>query len=175
MGKRILDPCCGPRSWWFDRQHADVVFGDVRSEVVEVTDRSHGKAEGKRSLQIRPDCLMDFRKLPFLDETFWLVAFDPPHILRAGPQSWMAARYGRLSDDWREDLAQGFRECFRVLRANGTMVFKWNETHIKLSEILPLSPYKPLFGQISGRRGMTHWLTFMKPPASQVESHQRGE
>jgi hypothetical protein len=75
----------------------------------------------------------------------------------------LAARYGKLSDTWQDDLAAGFRECFRVLRRDGTLVFKWNETQIKLSEILPLSPFPPLFGQISGRRGMTHWLVFMRP------------
>lgn len=25
-GKRVLDPCCGSRMFWFDRQNTDVVF-----------------------------------------------------------------------------------------------------------------------------------------------------
>lgn len=160
---RVLDACCGPRSMWFDPNNDDVVFGDCRSETVEVTDRSHGRADGKRILVIDPDVVMDFRALPFADATFALVAFDPPHIKRAGPRSWMAARYGKLSDSWRDDLAAGFRECFRVLRPDGVLVFKWNETQIKLREVVPLSPHAPMFGQVSGRKGMTHWLVFMKP------------
>ena len=33
MQKRILDPCCGGRMMWFDRQHPEVIFGDRRSET----------------------------------------------------------------------------------------------------------------------------------------------
>ena len=161
---RILDPCCGPRSMWIDPRNPDCLYGDQRRETITVVDRSHGKQNGQRMLRIDPDEVMDFRCLPFPDESFALVAFDPPRIKRSGPRSWLTARYGKLADTWQADLAAGFRECFRVLKPDGTLVFKWNETQIKLSEVLPLSPYPPLFGQVSGRRGMTHWLVFMRPP-----------
>lgn len=160
---RILDPCCGSRMMWLDRQHPNVVFGDQRQEVLTVTDRSHGNAEGTRTLRIEPDTVMDFRRLPFPDGMFKLVAFDPPHLVRAGPKSWLAAKYGRLSDNWREDIRAGFNECFRVLDDNGVLVFKWNETQVKIGEVLALAPHQPLFGHISGRKGLTHWLVFMKP------------
>lgn len=65
---------------WFDRGHPDAVFGDRRSETLTVTDRSHGKRYGTRTLTVCPDMLMDFRALPFEDGTFRLVAFDPPHL-----------------------------------------------------------------------------------------------
>ena len=58
---RVLDPCCGSRMMWFDRQHPDVVFGDRRSEVLTVTDRSHWRTNGTRTLCIEPDVLLDFR------------------------------------------------------------------------------------------------------------------
>ena len=45
--KQVLDPCRGNRMMWFDRQHQDVVFGDVRNETLTITDRSHGRAEGQ--------------------------------------------------------------------------------------------------------------------------------
>jgi SAM-dependent methyltransferase len=150
---------------WFDRHHPDVEYGDKRKETIVVTDRSHGKQDGTRELRIEPDTILDFRDLPYPDESFALVAFDPPHIARSGPKSWLAAKYGKLADSWQQDLAAGFRECFRVLRPDGVLVFKWNETHIPLSQILPLSPFPPLFGQVSGRRGMTHWIVFMRPNA----------
>jgi SAM-dependent methyltransferase len=158
---RVLDPCCGSRMMWFDRANPDAVFGDQRSETIIVTDRSH-REDGTRTLTINPDMLMDFRDLPFPDETFRLVAFDPPHLVRAGPKSWLAAKYGKLSADWRDDLRQGFAECFRVLHPDGVLVFKWNETQVKLSEVLALTPHQPLFGHPSGRKGLTHWLVFMK-------------
>ena len=157
----VLDPCCGSRMMWLDKQDPRATFGDKRSEVLTVTDRSH-REDGTRTLRIEPDALMDFRALPYPDGRFKLVAFDPPHLVRAGPKSWLAAKYGKLSEDWRDDLRRGFAECFRVLEPGGVLVFKWNETQVKLTEVLALTPQKPLFGQISGRRGMTHWLVFMK-------------
>lgn len=161
--ERVLDPCCGSRMMWLDREHPDAIFGHRRYETLTVTDRSHGNASGQRTLRIEPDQVMDFRAMPFADGVFKLVAFDPPHLERAGPRSWLAAKYGKLGDDWRDDLRQGFAECFRVLSADGVLVFKWNETQVKVSEVLALTPHPPLFGHISGRKGLTHWLVFMKP------------
>lgn len=161
--RRVLDPACGSRMMWFDRSHPDVVFGDRRNETITVTDRSHGNPTGQRTLRIEPDVPMDFRALPYPDGAFRLIAFDPPHLVRAGPKSWLAAKYGKLSEDWREDLRRGFAECFRVLHPDGVLVFKWNETQVKVSEVLSLTPVAPLFGHPTGRKGLTHWLVFMKP------------
>jgi hypothetical protein len=163
--KMVLDPCCGGRMMWFDKYDPRATFGDRRSETLVVTDRSH-REDGTRTLRIEPDTLMDFRALPFDEGSFKLVAFDPPHLERAGPKSWLAAKYGKLSENWREDLRVGFAECFRVLEVHGVLVFKWNETQVKLKEVLALTPHKPLFGQVSGRSGMTHWLVFMKEPTN---------
>lgn len=160
-GKPVLDACCGSRMMWFDKQNPLAIFADIRHETLTVTDRTH-REDGTRTLRIEPDQLMDFRNMPFADGAFKLVAFDPPHLERAGPKSWLAAKYGKLSDDWRSDLRAGFSECFRVLEPEGVLVFKWNETQVKVSEVLALTPHKPLFGQVSGRSGMTHWLVFMK-------------
>lgn len=162
----VLDACCGSRMMWFDKQDQRALFSDQRSETLTVTDRTHHE-DGTRTLVIEPDFLMDFRDMPFPDESFWHVAFDPPHLERAGPKSWLAAKYGKLGPDWREDLRAGFAECFRVLRPHGTLVFKWNETQVKVKEVLALTPERPLYGQVSGRSGMTHWLVFMKAAAKE--------
>lgn len=159
---KVLDPCCGGRSMWFQKDHPNVIFGDIRHEIITVTDRSGGKRDGKRVLRIEPDVDLDFRALPYESETFRLIAFDPPHLRSAGPRSWMRARYGVLTENWQEDLRKRFSECFRVLETGGVLVFKWNETQVPLREVLELTPEKPLFGQTAGRRGMTHWLVFMK-------------
>ena len=161
--QRILDPCCGSKMMRFDRSHPDVIFGDRRRETITIPDRSHGRVDGTRMICIDPDVLMDFRALPYPDGTFNLVAFDPPHLVRAGQKSWLAAKYGKLSTDWRDDLRQGFAECFRVLRPHGVLVFKWNETQIKVRQVLELAPHQPLFGNTSGKKAGTHWLVFMKP------------
>lgn len=162
MEKPILDPCSGSRMMWFDRQNPNVIFGDIRSETITVTDRSHGNVDGTRTVCIEPDTLMDFRSLPFASNSFKLVSFDPPHLVRAGNKSWLAAKYGKLSDNWRDDIAKGFSECLRVLEPGGVLVFKWNETQVKIGDVLKLAPIPPLFGHLSGRKGLTHWLVFMK-------------
>ncbi len=151
---------------WFDHANQDVLFGDQRSEVLTVTDNSKGNASGTRTIRIEPDTLLDFRALPFPDGVFKLVAFDPPHLVQAGKRSWLAAKYGRLSENWRDDLRQGFAACFRVLASDGVLVFKWNETQVKVREVLALTPHAPLFGHPSGKAGKTHWLVFMKPEAA---------
>lgn len=158
---------------WFDREHPDVIFGDQRREVLTVSDRSHGKQSGTRTLRIEPDTMLDFRSLPYPDGAFKLVAFDPPHLVRAGARSWLAAKYGKLGPDWREDLRKGFEECFRVLAADGVLVFKWNETQVKVKEVLAVATVSPLFGHLTGRKGLTHWLVFMKP-TTPAPKHQPG-
>ena len=130
--KQILDACCGGRMMWFDRQNPSVVFGDQRSAQITVTDNSRGNKSGTRTININPDVLFDFRALPFDDGAFKLVAFDPPHLVQAGPRSWLAAKYGKLSENWRDDLRQGFAECFRVLASDGVLVFKWARTGLFL-------------------------------------------
>lgn len=163
MDRRVLDPCCGSRMMWFNRAHPDVIYGDCRRQTLTVTDNSKGNVSGLRTICIEPDTLLDFRALPYADSSFNLVVFDPPHLVQAGRRSWLAAKYGKLSDNWRDDLRQGFAECFRVLTNDGVLVFKWNETQVKLSDVLALSPYTPLFGNRSGKKAGTHWLIFMKP------------
>jgi len=137
--------------FWFDKENDDVVFMDKREFSDTLCDG--------RKLEVKPDIIADFRNIPFDDSSFYLVVFDPPHLLKAGEDSWLAKKYGKLSDNWRDDISQGFKECMRVLKPNGTLIFKWNEDQIKLSEVLSAIGEKPLFGN---RRSKTHWLVFMK-------------
>lgn len=149
--KPIIDVCCGSRMFWFDKQNPEAIFMDNRTVEQTLCDG--------RKLEIRPDVVGDFRHIPYQDNTFYLVVFDPPHLIRAGKKSWLAAKYGKLGPDWRDDLKAGFEECMRVLKPCGTLVFKWNETQVKLSEILHIFGLHPLFGH---RLGKTHFLVFMK-------------
>lgn len=151
----VLDAACGGRMFWFDKQNPNALFIDKRT--LEPTQLSNGQ-----TFSVSPDRVMDFRNMSFADNSFHLVVFDPPHLLRAGETSYMAKKYGKLDERWRGDLSAGFKECFRVLKPNGTLIFKWNEYHIALKEILALSPYKPLFGHPSGKSQKTHWVCFMK-------------
>lgn len=152
--KRVLDVCCGSRMFWFDKNNHDVVFQDIRQE-------EHVLCDG-RELIINPDVVGDFTNMEFEDESFSLVVFDPPHMDTLGKSSWMAKKYGRLVKGWEDELRLGFKECFRVLKTDGVLIFKWNETDITVSSILELTDKNPLFGHKSGKRSNTHWFTFIK-------------
>lgn len=151
MNKRILDVCCGSRMFWFDKTNKDTIYMDIREFEDTLCDGRH--------LSVNPDVIGDFRNIPFDGETFNMVVFDPPHLIKAGDNSWLVKKYGKLSNAWPQDIKQGFDECMRVLKPNGTLIFKWNEEQIKLKEILNCINYKPLFGN---KRSKTHWLVFMK-------------
>lgn len=153
--KKILDACCGSRMFWFDRTNPDVLFADIRDE-------SHILCDG-RPLNIKPDIIMDFRKMPFADNTFKMVVFDPPHLKKLGHDTWMAKKYGVLLPTWELDIKAGFDECLRVLEPNGVLIFKWNEIQITLNQVLKVINTPPLFGHTTGKHGRTIWMCFMKP------------
>lgn len=148
---KILDACCGSRIFWFNKEHADTIYMDNRTEDTTLCDG--------RKLIVKPDIIADFRDIPFEDESFYLVIFDPPHLIRAGDKSFLKLKYGRLDTTWKDDIKKGLSECLRVLKKNGVLIFKWNEEQISFSKIKTLLPCEPVIGQ---RRGKTIWLVFFK-------------
>lgn len=140
--------------FWFDKENPNVLFGDIRNE-------EHILCDG-RALNIHPDIQIDFRDMPFEDNSFKLVVFDPPHLKTLGKSSWMAKKYGVLSYTWRDDIKRGFDECMRVLEPYGILIFKWNESEIKAKTIIEISELTPLFGHTTGRQSKTIWMAFMK-------------
>lgn len=149
--KKILDACCGSKMFYFDKENPNILFMDKREE-------NHILSDG-RELKINPDIVADFKDMPFKDNTFYMVIFDPPHLKSAGQNSWLRKKYGQLPKNWEEELTRGFNECMRVLKPNGTLIFKWNEAQITLSQVLKCFPKKPLFGSHKDR---TYWLVFFK-------------
>jgi hypothetical protein len=156
MKKIILDACCGSRMMWFDKVNPLAVFADQRTEI-------HTLCDG-RSLVINPDVEMDFTQMPFENESFKLVVFDPPHLKKLGKNTWMAQKYGVLLPTWETDIKAGFDECMRVLEPFGVLIFKWNEYQINLNKVLEVIKTQPLFGHTSGKHGKTIWMCFMKIP-----------
>lgn len=157
--KEILDVCCGGRMFWFDKTNPLTLFVDRRTVQPVIV----GKGKNAREFSCLPDKVMDFRKLDLKTGSFSMVVFDPPHFSTLGKNSYMAKKYGVLdTKTWREDLRAGFKECFRVLKPHGILIFKWNEHDIKLREVLALTPVQPLFGHPSGKMQKTHWVSFMK-------------
>ena len=155
--KIILDVCCGSRMFWFNKKHPNVIYTDNRKLDTILCDG--------RTLKIEPDEIVDFRKIPYPSNNFKLVVFDPPHLKTLGKTSWLAKKYGVLGENWKEDIKQGFDECMRVLDIYGTLIFKWNESEIKIKELLSVIKVEPLFGHTTGRQVKTIWMCFMKFPA----------
>jgi hypothetical protein len=63
------------------------------------------------------DAAVDFRQLPYADESFDVVTFDPPHLADAGSESIMRERFGTYEDADLEDVIKdGCREAWRVAR-----------------------------------------------------------
>lgn len=133
---KILDACCGSRMFWFDKNNPEVTFMDKRSEEYSLGGYETKHGIKQRKLVVSPDIIADFREMPFGDNQFYMVVFDPPHLIYAGKDSWLAKKYGTLNrDTWQDDLRKGFSECMRVLKPNGTLIFKWNTEQISVNKL----------------------------------------
>lgn len=160
-GKKILDVTCGSRTIWFDKQHPAAVYCDIRDEECTATWKSTNR-NSERTCIIHPDVQCDFTDLPFPDNSFALVVFDPPHLRRIGENAWMRKKYGKLGENWQAMLRDGFAECMRVLKPDGVLIFKWAETQIPAADVWKAIGEKPLFGHHSGKKSQTFWGCFMK-------------
>lgn len=155
MEKTILDMCCGSRMFYFDKHDPNVLFTDIREY--------HDTLCDGRKLDVQPDMIADCTALPFEDETFNMVVFDPPHLQKVGQNSWLCKKYGKLPENWQAFINDSIHEGMRVLKTGGTLIFKWNEQQIKVGEVLKaIKDYKPIFGHRITIKSQTIWMTFMK-------------
>ena len=103
MSARILDPCCGSRMMYFNKNDQRVLFGDIRQEEHYLKDR-----DSIRHLEVKPDIKMDFTNLPFNDESFRVVVFDPPHLVRAGKNHGWPTNTENLGNTGKTTLKKDF-------------------------------------------------------------------
>lgn len=172
MNKEILDATCGGRTIWYEgqKEREDTLYIDNREEDPGF----HGQ-EG-RTYAVQPDEKQDFRDLPYQNESFNLVVFDPPHIIRPDGMKQLSGRivkkYGALNaETWRTDLKKGFKELWRVLNPGGTLVFKFADNGVDFEEVLGLAPADPLFGTTTKTsQNDTRWFVFHKPETQKGES-----
>lgn len=158
--KKILDMTCGSRTIWFNKEHPAAIYCDKRRENFEGT---FGKARTSvHTCHVDPDVLCDFTNLPFPDESFPLVVFDPPHLTGAKETAWLVKKYGKLDENWQQMLHDGFHEGMRVLKPDGVLISKWSEYDIPAEEVWKAIGQKPLFGHHSGKKSTTFWGCFMK-------------
>ena len=158
--KMILDVTCGAREIWFQKHEPHTLYCDRRTVKYE---SDYGTDVSHRVINVSPDMECDFTSLPFDDETFHLVVFDPPHLI-GGDDSWIKKKYCFYDTKKTavQTVASGIIECMRVLKVGGVLIFKWSEIHVSSREIIDACGIEPLFGHRSGRKMNTHWMTFMK-------------
>jgi len=121
----ILDACCGPKEMYrgLHKRFTDeeIVYIDIRKGHF---DRSQW---GQPQLVVEPTIQTDLKHLPFQDEVFTLILFDPPH---GGftMDTWMGIKYGGLTiPQFREMLAWANIEFARTLKPAGVLLAKIQE------------------------------------------------
>ncbi len=72
--KFILDACCSNRMFWLNKKHPNTLYIDIREE-------EKGLCPERHEFHIKPDMLADYRNLPFENNKFKLIIWDPPHIV----------------------------------------------------------------------------------------------
>jgi len=161
--KSVLDATTGGKHLWHgESKDADrVVFLDRRA--VE-----SGTIEQQPNWEVAPDIQADFRQLPFQDDTFDLICFDPPHRITDGGMEAISGiietKYGALrAETWQADIVAGFTELWRVLRPGGTLTLKWNDATRDTVDILGQLPETPLYGTNTEKnQSETSWWVFHK-------------
>ncbi len=145
---------------WKDKNNPNVLYMDIRQE-------EKGFNKYRRSQEVQPDLIGDFRDMPFKDKTFKMVVWDPPHLTKLGETSHFYKIFGKLHNEtWPYDLGQGFKECWRVLEDYGVLIFKFNNGNIPYKKVLALFKEQHLFAHTNDSKGksLTSWFVFMKIP-----------
>ena len=85
--EHILDATCGGRSIWLpaNKDREDTLYIDSRQAEQGFVDDAVPEPlrPNNPNYSVDPNDVQDFRDLPHPDESFNLVVFDPPHIIRS--------------------------------------------------------------------------------------------
>lgn len=141
-----------------NKNRDDVIYMDIRQNITIKYKHGNGTIS---EWEINPDIAGDFRNIPFEDESFNFVIFDPPHLTRT--TGIIVEKYGTLGENWKSDIKKGFDECMRVLKTGGFLNFKWSDSEIPISEIKKIFPCAPIFSQRRLTRSSAgYWAIFRK-------------
>ena len=110
--RKILDPCCGPKTWLRGNTER-FITSDILPSVT-------------------PDVIADMKNLPYADGTFDAIRFDPPHLIRNDFKSWgpqmtdIYSKYGywRNRRELERALAAVNNEFHRVTKEGATLLVK---------------------------------------------------
>lgn len=175
--ENILDATCGGRSIWHpeNKDRDDTLYIDQRDEPADFQHQDYGHLSENPNYSIDPDEQQDYRDLPYSNQSFNLVVWDPPHAVRSDGMTTLRGivtkKYGALhAETWQEDLKAGFNELWRILRPGGTLIFKFADESADFAEVLNLFPRDPLFGtSVNDGTVSTRWFVFYKSEVSANE------
>jgi len=168
--KYVLDACCGPKFMWFNKNHPNVIYNDIR-------EMEKGFIKNRQNIEIKPDTLHDFSNLPFPDKRFKLITFDPPQVICKSKTSTLVGCYGSLDKEYDVLFEKGIKELWRVLDDFGILFMKFNNVHINFDEVLKHFPQQPLFQTSTNRSKnvLTRWFCFMKIPIAETETQAQSK
>jgi len=168
----ILDATCGPKGMYhgLTRQFTteEIIFIDVRKGTFTSINYPD------KSVTVQPDILADDRHLPFRDNTFTLIIFDPPHG-QYSMKSYLGPRFGGLtSRELRYLFIYANIEFHRVLKTPGYLLIKCvdsDDYDYKVKRAftnfkLLLDIKYPSQAHTKGSKTNTHWLLYVKRPSS---------
>jgi len=162
--KLILDSSAGNRMMWSNKNPPLTVFMDKETR-----------------LRTPPDVFGCWESLPFRDNAFRCVIFDPPHKFNRRSGFWADPEspnyYG--ADIRREKLTSGIYHGTReFLRIAERLCFKWSDDEISLQRILSLFPkewaetYRRGDDKIRVHGNTMWWITFLRSPSKKNEKYE---
>ena len=138
----ILDATAGNRTMWRCKHSKNIIYIDI-----------------EKRLEVKPTIFCDNTRTPFRDKVFDTIFYDPPHFYNdkgsyyvypdaeSFQKKWKG--YGRIPRYYGGDkyktkaqlmrhIIEAGREFYRILKDDGLLWLKWNESHIPLATILHL-------------------------------------
>jgi len=138
----ILDATAGNRTMWKTKNDKDIIYLDI-----------------EKKLEIKPTIYTDNTNTPFLPEAFDTIVYDPPHMYgdkssyyvhpdsKSFKEKWQG--YGEIpryygGDKYKNQMElivhiyKAQKEFHRIIKDDGLLWLKWNETCISLNRVLRL-------------------------------------
>lgn len=146
----ILDVTVGAHKIYcgWEKKLNDPLIGiDIRKGDISYKNENMWRAWTR---SINPTVLADMRFLPFHENVFDAIIFDPPHT-NASLDTWIAKAYGSWTQhETIQTLRMANDEFIRVLRPRGTLILKVMPRQFPLYEtllknftfFLPISTYR---------------------------------
>ena len=153
------------------KQPEDTIFLDKRQGRYDID----LKGSYRPSHVVNPDVQADNRALPFKDNVFDMLIFDPPHIVGSTGKVF-EAKYTTLNPfSWQNDLYKAFKEASRVLKPSGCLILKWAETSKSLKRVFQICKgiFIPLFGTNVNHNKVCGVYWIVLKPISRLERKQK--